>query len=96
MQLGAALAELRAVAESYPELRASENFQQLSASLAQIESDIAAARGVYNADAQAYNTKIQIFPNSIVATHGSFGPREYFEIDEADERRPASVRFDGA
>ena len=92
-QLTGALAELRAVAENYPQLRATENFQQLSSNLAEIEDEIQRARRVYNADAQAYNTKIQVFPNSVVAKLGHFEAREYFQVGDATERAPAAVSF---
>ena len=92
-RLSGALADLRAVAEGYPELRATENFQQLSGDLAAIEDEIQRARRAYNADARTYNTKIQVFPNSLVARHGGFQAREYFELEEAAERQPATVSF---
>ena len=66
--LNAALTDLRAVAEQYPDLRATENFQQLSRNLSELEDEIQASRRIYNSNVQAYNTKIQIFPNSIVAS----------------------------
>ncbi len=71
-QLSGALAEVRAVAENYPELRATENFQRMQADLNEIEDEIQASRRIYNSNVQAYNTKIQIFPNSIVAGMGGF------------------------
>lgn len=92
-QLTGALADLRAVAENYPELRATENFQELSSSLTQIEREIQGARKTYNADAQTYNTKIQVFPNSVVARLGTFEAREYFQIEDAGDREPTEVSF---
>ncbi|HEY8465372.1 MAG TPA: LemA family protein [Solirubrobacterales bacterium] len=91
--LNAALGDLRAVAEQYPDLRATENFQQLSRNLSELEDEIQAARRIYNSNVQAYNTKIQIFPNSIVANAGGFTPREFFEIENPAEREPARVSF---
>ena len=91
-QLTGALTDLRAVAENYPQLRATENFQQLSRQLTQLEDEIQAARRIYNSNVQAYNTSIQQFPGSIIANQGGFGPREFFEIDDA-EREPAQVSF---
>ncbi len=70
--LNAALTDLRAVAEQYPDLRATENFQQLSRNLSELEDEIQASRRIYNSNVQSYNTKIQIFPNSIVASSGGF------------------------
>jgi len=91
--LAAALADLRAVAENYPDLRATENFQQLQRNLNEIEDEIQAARRIYNSNVQAYNTKIQIFPNSIVANSGGFTAREFFEIEDAAQREPVAVSF---
>ena len=92
-QLTGALTDLRAVAENYPQLRATENFQQLSRNLAEIEDEIQAARRIYNSNVQAYNTRIQVFPNSMIANRGGFTPREFFEIETAAEREPVAVRF---
>ena len=97
--LSQALGGLRVVAEQYPELRATENFQQLSRNLSELEDEIQASRRIYNSNVQAYNTKIQIFPNSVIAGAGGFTPREFFEITDAAEREPVQVSFsqpDGA
>jgi LemA protein len=91
-KLSGALTELRAVAENYPTLRATENFQQLSRNLSELEDEIQASRRIYNSNVQSYNTDIQQFPGSIIANQGGFTAREYFEIDEAD-REPVSVSF---
>jgi LemA protein len=92
-KLSGALTDLRAVAEGYPELRATENFQQLQRNLNEIEDEIQASRRIYNSNVQAYNTKIQIFPNSIIAGQGGFTDREFFEIDDAAERETPEVKF---
>lgn len=94
-KLSGALTELRAVAENYPELRATENFQLLQRNLAEIEDEIQAARRIYNSNVQSYNTRIQIFPNSIVAGMGGFADRDFFEIETATEREPVRVDFGG-
>ncbi|HEX8752918.1 MAG TPA: LemA family protein [Solirubrobacterales bacterium] len=91
-KLSGALTELRAVAENYPTLRATENFQQLSRQLSELEDEIQAARRIYNSNVQSYNTSIQQFPGSVIANQGGFTAREYFEIDAAD-REPVSVSF---
>src|SRR4051812_5211404 len=85
-KLTGALTDLRAVAENYPQLRATENFQQLSRNLSELEDEIQASRRIYNSNVQSYNTKIQVFPNSIIANQGGFTPREFFEIEDASER----------
>ena len=91
--LGQALGRLFAVAEAYPQLRATENFQQLQAELANTEAQLAAARRIYNGNVQSYNTKIQVFPNSLIAGMGHFNPREFFEITDAADREPVTVDF---
>ena len=93
-QLSGALTDLRAVAENYPTLRATENFQQLSRNLSELEDEIQASRRIYNSNVQSYNTDIQQFPGSIIANQGGFTAREYFEIADKAEREPVSVSFD--
>jgi LemA protein len=92
--LSGALTDLRAVAENYPTLRATENFQQLSRNLSELEDEIQASRRIYNSNVQSYNTDIQQFPGSIIANQGNFTAREYFEIENPAEREPVSVSFD--
>jgi LemA protein len=91
--LTGALAGLRAVAENYPQLRATENFQQLSRNLSELEDEIQASRRIYNSNVQSYNTAIQQFPGSIIANQGDFTAREYFEIEDAGDRQPVAVDF---
>ena len=91
--LSQALGRLMAVAEAYPQLRATENFQQLQSALTDTEDQIAAARRIYNGNVQSYNTKIQVFPNSIIAGMGGFTAREYFEIEDPGDREPVKVDF---
>ena len=88
-----ALGGLRVVAEQYPELRATENFQQLSRNLSELEDEIQASRRIYNSNVQAYNTKIQIFPNSVVANSGGFTAREFFEIEDPGDREVPTFSF---
>ena len=92
-KLGSVLGDLRAISENYPELRATENFQQLSRNLSELEDEIQAARRIYNSNVQAYNTKIQVFPNSVIANNRGFTPREFFEIEDAGDREPVQVSF---
>ena len=93
-KLSEALVSLRGVAEAYPALRATENFQRLQADLTDTEDQIQGARRIYNANVRDYNTKIQIFPNSLVAAAGGFQSREFFDVETAAERAPAAVAFD--
>jgi LemA protein len=92
-QLTGAITDLRAVAENYPQLRATENFQQLTRNLSELEDEIQASRRIYNSNVQSYNTSIQQFPSSIVANQGGFTAREFFEIQDASEREPVAVSF---
>ena len=92
-QLTAALTDLRAVAENYPDLRATENFQKLQNELTEIEDEIQASRRIYNSNVQAFNTKIQVFPNSVIAKNRGFTAREFFEIENAADREPVQVSF---
>ena len=76
---GAALGRLFAVAEAYPQLRASENFQRLQEELTDTEDKIAAARRYYNATVLRFNTKVQSFPTLLVARPAGFRTKELFE-----------------
>ena len=92
--LSGALGRLMAVAEAYPELRATENFQQLQAELGGTENKIATARQVYNDTVLTYNNACQQVPTNIVAGVFGFRLREYFTVEEDDAaREPASVKF---
>jgi LemA protein len=93
-KLTGALTDLRAVAEQYPNLKATENFQQLSRNLSELEDEIQASRRIYNSNVQAYNTDIQQFPGSFIANQGNFTARQYFEIEDKSEREPVAVSFD--
>ena len=92
-QLTAALGGLRVVAEQYPQLRATENFQQLQRQLSELEDEIQASRRIYNSNVQQFNTRIQQFPASIPAKQMGYAEKQYFEITEAAEREPPQVSF---
>jgi LemA protein len=92
-QLTQALGGLRVVAEQYPELRATENFQQLQRQLSELEDEIQASRRIYNSNVQSFNTKIQQFPGSIIANQGGFTAKPFFEIGDAAERETPQVSF---
>jgi len=91
-QLTGALKSLFAVAENYPELKASEEFTQLQASLSQTEDTIQNSRRYYNAVVRDLNTKIQSFPTNILAGMFNFQARQFFETAAAD-REPVAVKF---
>lgn len=92
-QLTAALGRLFAVAEAYPELRASENFAQLQAELTNTEDRIAAGRRFYNANVRALNTKVESFPANVIANMFSFTRAEYFEVEDPTVRAAPRVGF---
>jgi LemA protein len=92
-QLTGALKSLFAVAENYPELKASEEFTQLQGSLSQMEDSIQNARRYYNAVVRDLNTKIQSFPTNIIAGMFNFTARQFFEISEPTDREPVQVKF---
>ncbi len=92
-QLTMALKSLFAVAENYPQLRASEQFTSLQQSLNQIESDIQNARRYYNAVVRDYNTRSQTFPANMFAGMLGFQPRQFFELEAPAERTGPSVKF---
>ena len=91
--LTGALKSLFAVAENYPQLRASENFKQLQDELSDTETKVAASRQFYNSTVMDYNTKIQVFPNVFIARIFNFGSEEFFEAEEG-ERKAVKVKFD--
>lgn len=90
--LTAALGRLFAVAEAYPQLRATENFQALQAELSATEGKIAIARQVYNDTILTYQNAIQTIPTNLFAALFGFRSRPYFEVDEA-AREPVEVDF---
>ncbi len=95
-QFQAALKSLFAVAEAYPDLKASENFQHLQAELVDTEDKIQASRRFYNGSARDLNTKIKVFPTNIFAGMLGFKPREFFEVDEAEKadiEKPVEVNL---
>jgi LemA protein len=91
--LSSTLKSLFAVAENYPQLRASENFQKLQDELTDTEDKIQAARRFYNGNARDLNIKIESFPASLVAAIFRFKQMEFFEIEEAAEREPVKIQF---
>ena len=93
-ELEGALKSLFAVAEAYPQLRASENFMQLQQELVDTEDKIQASRRFYNGGVRDLNTKIQVFPNNIFAGMLGFKEREFFEVEDmATVEKPVEVKF---
>lgn len=90
--LAGALRKLFALAEAYPELRASSNFMSLQSELAEAEDKIAVARQIYNDASLTYNNTVQTVPTNIVAAVTGFDPRPYFEV-EGEGRSVPRVDF---
>jgi LemA protein len=88
-----AIGRLFAVAEQYPELRATENFQQLQAQLADTEQKIAIARQIYNDAVLTYDNALETVPTNVVAGVFNFKPREYFGVQEPAAREAPRVTF---
>ncbi len=89
--VGSALGRLLAVAESYPDLKANQNFLDLQEQLEGTENRIQVARQKFNSTAQAYNTSIRRFPTNIVAGLFGFDKKAYFEADAGAEKAPQVV-----
>ena len=92
-QLTGALKSLFAIAEGYPQLRANENFLGLQRQLQEVEQDIANSRKYYNGTVRMYNTKTEVFPNSLIASMFRFGRKPLYEITDASERENVKVQF---
>ena len=92
--LTAAIGRVMVVAEQYPQLRATENFQQLQSQLSDTEDQIAITRRVYNDTVQTYNTLIQVFPAVLIANAFGFEPRAFFDAPTEAEATP-EVSFSG-
>lgn len=91
--LTGALKSLFAVAENYPQLRASENFKVLQDELTDTENKIQASRRFYNSNVRDYNTKIEVFPVNIIAGLFNFKKAEFFELKEEEARTVPKVNF---
>jgi LemA protein len=93
-QFEQALKSLFAVAEAYPQLRATENFQQLQSELTDTEDKIMASRRFYNGAARELNIKVETFPSNLIAGMFAFKKREFFEVeDQAAAEKPVDVKF---
>lgn len=90
--LTGALKSLFAVAEAYPQLQASQNFQELQRQLEDTEDKVAYARQFYNSNVLEYNTKVKTFPSNLIANTFGFKEEEFFEANE-EERKTVKVNF---
>lgn len=91
--LSAALSKMFALAENYPDLKASANFIELQKSLSDIEDQLQLARRYYNGTARNFNIMIESFPSSIIANLFHFNKANYFEVESAAEREAPKVKF---
>ncbi len=91
--LSGALGKLFAVSENYPDLKANQNFLQLQNDLTDTEDKIQASRRFYNGTVRDYNTKVQTVPSNIIAGMFGFTLREFFEIEDEQERKNVKVEF---
>ncbi|MFC1663232.1 LemA family protein [Patescibacteria group bacterium] len=91
--LTGALKSLFAVAENYPELKASDNFAKLQDELSDTENKIQASRRFYNGNVRDFNTAQQVFPTNMIASMFGFKKRDFFEIEEEGEKEAPKVQF---
>lgn len=84
--LGKALGGIMVAVENYPDLKASENFQQLQRSLNEIEEQLSAARRAFNASVTDYNNAVEMFPTNVIAGMIGYRRRQLFEIDESERK----------
>ena len=91
-ELSKGITKIMALAEQYPDLKANENFKDLSAQLTQIEDEIANSRKYYNGTVREFNDKVQMFPSNVVAMIFGYKAKEMFEANE-EERKNVKVSF---
>lgn len=91
--LGAALGKLIAVAEAYPDLKASTNFQEFQEALEETEDKLQLARRYYNGAVRGFNTQVEQFPSNLVANNFGFQQAEYFELEDPADRAAPQVSF---
>lgn len=87
-ELTRALGRLFALAESYPDLKANQNFLKLQEDLNEIEEKIAYARQFYNDSVLTYKNKLEMFPSNIIANMFKFEPKKFFEVEEESRENP--------
>ena len=91
--ISAALGRVMAVAEAYPDLKASANFQALQAQLASVEDEMQLARRYYNGAVRNFNVTIEQIPSNVIASLGGFKPAPFFELEDPAERAVPRVSF---
>ena len=93
-ELSSTMKTIMAVSESYPDLKANQNFSDLSAELSQTENKISFSRQFYNDAVTMYNTSLEMFPSNIIAGMFHFEPKELFEVQNSEARQNVKVSFD--
>ena len=91
--LSSALGRLMAVAENYPDLKASQNFMEFQKALAETENEISLARRYYNGAVRNNNIAVDTFPSNLIASRFGFTKSEFFEIEDAADRAVPKVSF---
>ena len=91
-KLSQSITKLMALAEAYPDLKANENFKDLSNQLSKVEEDIANARKYYNGSVRLYNNKVEMFPSNVIAKLFGYKPKEMFEATK-EERENVKVKL---
>ena len=91
--LSSTLKSIFALSESYPDLKANENFLELQRELSDTENKIQSSRRFYNGNVRDFNTKIQVFPTNMIAKQLGFSTRNFFEIESAEQRENIAVKF---
>src|SRR5699024_6174039 len=92
-ELSNTLKTIMAVSESYPDLKANQNFSELSEELRNTENKISFSRQFYNDTVTMYNEKLQVFPSNIIASAFHFTPRDLFETESSEARKNVKVDF---
>lgn len=91
--LSGTLKSLFALSENYPDLKANTNFLNLQQELTDTENKVLASRRFYNGNVRDFNTKLQVFPTNLIASALGFTKREFFEVDNPEERKNVQVSF---
>ncbi|EDS73400.1 LemA family protein [Anaerofustis stercorihominis] len=91
--LSGTLKSLFALSESYPDLKANENFVSLQSDLNRMEEEIASSRKYYNAIVNTFNTKTEVFPSNLIANMFGFSVKPLFEVENENERQNVKVEF---
>lgn len=91
--LSSTLKSIFALSESYPDLKANQNFLELQRELSDTENKIQASRRFYNGNVRDFNTKLEVFPTNLIAKQLGFSSRKFFEVEEAGQRENVQVKF---